>query len=197
MQYVVLALEEFSTASHFFRAVSQTPAQATGFLTIGRQLAELKLTTHNLRQLVPIPEAERPYISGIADLTTYHVWFVGLQIDPVCLGVFDVPLFGQGELYVTFDPYNVNDCGKSFDKYSWLLVTAGGDSQEHGTWSEDASTAILYGSVSSTHTSHNKCKPPWGLFEQRKATDYDDIYDEDDMEYDFDEDHGEYPIIDE
>lgn len=195
MQYVVLPLEEFSTASHFFRAVSQVPAQATAFITIGRQLAELKLTTQNLRQLVPIPEFERQYINGIAALTTYQVWFAGAQVDPICLGVFDVPLFSQGELYVTFDASNVNDSGKPLDRFSWVLVTAGGE--QDGAWSEDATTAILYSSIPNTQTSHSNCKPPWDLFEQQKPDNADEMYDEDDPEYDFDLEDDEFPLIDE
>lgn len=192
MQYAVLALDEFSTASRFYRSVSQTPAQATGFITIGQQLAELKLTANNLRQLVPVPEVERSYISGIATLTTYNVWVAGPRLEPVCLGFFDVPLFGQGELYVTFDPHNVNAAGKSLFKYSWLLVTAGGE-QDLGMWSEDATTAVLYGVIPNAQSCQAQTKPPWELFEQQKGG-YRDIYEADDQEFDLFDEDDEPPI---
>lgn len=195
MQYAVLTLEEFSTASRFFRSVSQTPTQATGFITIGQQLAELKLVANNLRQLVPVPEAERPYIAGIANLSTYYVWFAGPKIEPAYLGAFDVPLFGQGELYVTFDPHNVNDCGKSLSKYTWLLVTAGGE-QELGMWSEDASTAILYGAIPNAIGCQPQSKAPWELFEQQKGR-HKDIYEEEDSDFDIFEEDDEPPQIEE
>ncbi len=149
MQYATFALEEFSTASHFFRPISQLPAQASAFLTIGKQLAELKLTAYNLRQLIPIPAVEKRYMHRVSELTTYQVWFAGIQVAPVCLGVFDVPPCGHGELYVTFDPKNVNSSGKPLYKYAWLLITAGGE-QEIGTWCADASTAVLYGRLPRT-----------------------------------------------
>lgn len=168
MQFAVLKLEEFSIASHFFRAISQAPATASCFLTVGRQLAELKVTAFNLRQLIPIPEIEKPYMNRVADLTAYHVWFAGLHIDPVCLGVFDVPPFRHGELYVTFDPKNVNDSGKPLHKYRWLLITAGGE-QEIGTWRADASTAVLYGRIPQTKKFQGNSRPPWELFTERKA----------------------------
>ncbi|HBK86775.1 MAG TPA: hypothetical protein DDZ53_12170 [Firmicutes bacterium] len=186
MQYVILALDEFSVASRFFRSVSQAPAQATGFLTLKHELAELKLTFSNLRQLVPVPDAERPYIDGLASLTAYQAWLAGANVEPVFLGAFDVPLFGQGELYVTFDPQNINDTGNSWQKYSWLLITAGGE-QAVGVWNEDATSAILFGEIpSDTHNYQANTRPPWQLFAQHKC-DYEDAYEDDELDL-FDED---------
>lgn len=195
MQHAVLTLGEFSTASRFFRSVSQVPAQATGFITMGQEVAELKLVASNLRQLVPIAEAERPYIAGVASLATYYVWFAGQKIEPAYLGAFDVPLFGQGELYAIFDPRNVNDCGKALSEYTWLLVTAGSE-QELGTWNEDASTAVLYGIMPDAAGRLAHAMSHWELFEQQKDS-YRGIYEEDDPEFDLFEDDNELRIIEE
>lgn len=119
-----------------------------------------------------------------------------MRVDPICLGTFDVPLFSHGELYVTFDANNVNDCGKSLAEFSWVLVTAGGE-HESIAWSEDAATAILYGSVPNLHTINHNCLPPWDLFEQHKSDTYDDAYDEDDLEDDFELEGDDFSLIDE
>ena len=175
-----------TAASKFYRAITQAPASANGLLTLWPHLAELNLTLSNLRRLEPVPEDEQPYITGLASYSTYHVWIAGTDTGPLYLGSIDVPLFGQGQFYCSFDPNNINDSGSTLSQYTWLLVTGGGE-HDCDTWIEDVTAGVLYGTIPPATDRPCRSEPPLQLFEQHKEHCQDmqdlalefDIYDED------------------
>ncbi len=188
MQRIVFSLDEITAASKLFRATSQMATQGTAMVTVHANVAELELSVGNLRRLEPIPEEQQLYISGAANFTVYHVWLAGGKMEPLYLGSFNAPLFGQGHFFYTFDPNNVNNSGFTLADCKWLLVTASPGAR-YNLWMGEATAAVLYGLILPAQNGVVNAAPPMSLFEARKKGGLDDdaeldleLFDEDDDE---------------